>query len=86
MIFKQGKRNRISLRGASCIVRVQMIAAVISREQLSRVARVAQDLVEIDHRIKFAAATYPVVNLLAYCFSLGSVEGHGRPRLRKRQE
>ena len=74
MAFEQRKRNRIPLGNVSCIVDVQMISAVVSRQQLRGVAWVAHDFVEIDHSVEFAAAADPGVDLLTNLFILGSVK------------
>src|SRR5258707_716289 len=52
-----------------------MVSAVVNSEQPRRVARVSQDLVEIDHSIEFSAAAHPGVDLLTHAFFLGSIKG-----------
>lgn len=51
-----------------------MVAAVVSGQNLCRVARVAYGLVEIDYSIEFAAAANPSVDLLADSFLLRTVK------------
>jgi len=54
-----------------------VVYAIVCWKQLGRVARVPQDCIKIDHAIEFATAANPVVNLLAYGFSFGSIKsGH----------
>src|SRR5262250_2560318 len=67
-------RDRIPFRAAACIVGMQMVSAVVARQQLLWVAWVSQNSVKVHHAIEFAAAENPLVDLLAHTFFLGSVE------------
>jgi len=49
MTFEQREGDRTPLGDATRIVGMQVVSAVVSREQSRGVARVPQDLVEIDH-------------------------------------
>src|SRR5437868_8132208 len=60
---------------------MQMVSAVVSREQLRGVARVSHNLVEINHCIEFSAVADPSVHLLPHLFFLGS--GKADQRLTK---
>src|SRR5205085_649221 len=51
---------------------MQMVSAVVSREQLRGVARVSHNLVEINHCIEFSAVADPSVHLLPHLFFLRS--------------
>lgn len=53
------------MRHVRGIVDVQMIASVVAWEQSGRVARVADDRIEVDHAIEFMAGTNPGVDFLA---------------------
>ena len=56
-----------------------MVSTVINRGQSRWVARVPQNLVEIEDIIEFTAAAYPVVDLLTHDlthdFFLGTIKG-----------
>src|SRR5262249_18580427 len=58
------------LGDVASVVDVQMIAAVIQREQPRRVARVAHNFVEIHDGVEFAASADPRVDLVPRCFFL----------------
>ena len=67
---------------------MQVVSAVVTREQLRGVARVPQNQVEIDHSIEFGAAQDPVVNLLTCGFPFGSIKSDcrfGERRVLKRR-
>src|ERR1700678_1733961 len=51
---------------------MQMIAAVIVRQKPRRMARITQHRIEIDHRVKFALAANPSIDLLPHGFLLRS--------------
>src|SRR5216684_6104795 len=74
MAFEQRKGNRIPLGGATGIIGMQMVSAVVNSQQSRGVARVLQDLVEIDHSIEFSAAAHPGVDFLTHAFFLGSIK------------
>jgi hypothetical protein len=78
--FEQSKGKCIPLGEAACVVGMQMVSAVVTREQLRWVARVAQDLVEIDHTIEFTAGANPIVDLLAHPFLLRREKSDRRVR------
>src|SRR5260370_11813305 len=83
MAFEQRKGNRIPLGGATGIIGMQMVSAVVNSQQSRGVVRVLQDLVEIDHSIEFSAAAHPGVDLLTHAFFVGSIKGD-RGRSEKR--
>ena len=58
-------------RLVSGVVRMQIIAAVVGRADLGRIARVAYRFVEIDHRIVDFAGPDPLVDGLAFCLPVG---------------
>src|SRR5580698_5544934 len=62
---KQAKRNRIRHGAIPCRGRMQMIAAIVSRQQLIGMLRVGHNLVEIDHRIEVPIGSNPPVHSLA---------------------
>jgi hypothetical protein len=72
--------NRLSLRAAPCIVGMQMVSTVVSREQLRRMSRIAYNRIEINHAVEFFAAENPGVDLLSHPFFLRSVQSDRRPR------
>ena len=72
----QRKGNRIPRGDVTCIVGMQMVSAVVNREQSRWVARVLQNHVEIEDIIEFTAAAYPVVDLLTHDFFLGTLKGY----------
>src|SRR5581483_242897 len=80
MTFEERQRNRISFRTAARIIGMQMVAAVVTRQQLCGVARVPQNGIEIDHPIEFTALENPLVDLPTHAFLFRSVEGDGRAR------
>src|SRR6266478_6711249 len=60
-----------------CIVWMQMIPAVVLRQQAPWTIRIANDGVEVDDGIELVRGAHPRVQLLARCFFLGRVEaGH----------
>src|SRR6476660_7117054 len=66
---------------------MQVVSAVVTREQLRGAARVQQNRVEIDRAVEFTAAKDPGVDLLAHAFFLGSVKSdrrRRRPQIQKR--
>src|SRR5499433_687701 len=73
---KQRQRNRIPLRDVTCVIHMQMIAAVESGKNLGRAVWVPHRRVEIDDGIEGAAAAYPVIVLLTDGFSFGGIELH----------
>src|ERR1700730_8753657 len=75
MASQQRKGNRIPRGDVTCIIGMQMVSAVVNREQSRGVARVPQNHVEIENIIEFSAAAYPVVDLLPHDFFLGTIKG-----------
>src|SRR5262249_44081764 len=73
---KQRQRNRIPLRDVTCVIHMQMIAAVESGKNLGRAVWVPHRRVEIDDGVEGAAAAYPVIDLLTDGFSFGGKELH----------
>ena len=67
-----------------------MVAAVVRRKYLSRVAGIANRLVKIEHAIEFAAMLDPLVYLLANRFFFRRVEliegGRAKERMFKRRD
>src|SRR5260370_13872115 len=53
---------------------MQMIVGIVTREQPRGMARVPQNLVEIDHSIKLSAGADTGVDLLTHHFFLGGIK------------
>jgi hypothetical protein len=70
LMAEQGKGNR-RRRDVTCIIRVQMVSAVVKREESRRVTRIPHNRVEIDHGIEFGAAQHPLTDLLTNHFLSG---------------
>src|SRR5438270_2444867 len=78
--LEQCERNGGALSHVSCIIDMQVVAAVIAGEQSRRVARVSHHRVEIDHGIEFSPAANPGVELEAHAFFLGRRKADQRRR------
>jgi hypothetical protein len=70
---KAEKVNGLTHCFRACLIRVKVVAGIIIGPQLSRMRRITQGLVEIDHRIGFARCSDPSVDGLAQPFMLGRV-------------
>ena len=79
-ILEERKGNRISLRAAARIVRVQMVSAIVARQQLLWMAGVPQNSVKIHHVIEFAAIEDPLVDFLPDAFFFDIEESDRRRR------
>ena len=64
---------------------MQIVAAVVGRADRGRIARVADRLVEIDHRVVGFARPDPLVDGLALCLAIGGVVEPGQERLERRE-
>jgi len=62
MAFEHSHGNRICLGAGARIGGMQMVSAVVYREQLRGVARVTQNRIEIDDAVEFTAAEDPSVD------------------------
>src|SRR5437588_4813582 len=57
------------------IIRVQMVAAVVSGKETRRMPRIAHHRIEVDHAIVRSAATDKLVHGLTLCFALRTEVG-----------
>src|SRR5215470_14604127 len=85
-MFEQREVKCVSLRDGAGVVGMDVVAAVVSRKELSRAARVPEEFVEIDDSVEFAATENPVVDLLAHGLLLGCIESDRFRRRSKLQE
>src|SRR4051812_37829604 len=74
-LLEERQIDRFSHRLVAGILRVQVIPGVVQRVETLRVHRVARDLVEIDHRVVFAARPNPFIERLSLGFPFGRVVG-----------
>src|SRR5579859_4391317 len=65
LVCKKRQRNRVRHRFIARRRWMQMIAAVVGREQLIRVLRVAHYGVEIENRIEMPGTPYPRIHRLS---------------------
>src|ERR1041384_2304157 len=66
------------LRDVTCVVDVQMVAAVIGRKDARGLARVAHGRVEVDHAVELTARTNPSVHLPSHLLLLRRGKADGR--------
>ena len=74
MVMKQIEGDDVALGDVASVVDVQVIAAVVSGQDLRGVVRVADGFVKIDDAVEFAAGADPGVDFLADLLVLGAVE------------
>ena len=73
LLFEKTQIDRIAHRLVARIVRVQMIARIVSRIELIRVRGIARHLRKINRRVEGAAVADPVVHRFPHLFALGRV-------------
>src|SRR6266700_6069998 len=72
--LEQGQGDGVGLGDVAGVVYVQVVAAVVSGQDLCGTVRVADGFVKIDYAIEFAAGADPSVDVLADLLVLGTVE------------
>ena len=63
---EQSQVDRIGHRLVTRVIRMQVIAAIVKRQELGRLARIARHPVEVDNAVELAAGTDEMVNRLAF--------------------
>ena len=85
--LEQGEVDRVRHRLVPGVARVQVIARIVRGQEFLRIARIARDLVEIDHRVVGVAGPNPAVDGLPLRFAdLGVIRGAVERRQRRAED